>query len=157
LRAHHPEVSTLTFVGCAGTGASLCGIAKALMQAGFDVRTVLVEPVGCDAKAGVFIGHKLEGMAFGVAPPLLDWRIVSKVERVSFEDVVAAQRELSRRRGFFIGNTSAACFHVAHRRSIGLPGHHKTLSLIYDHGLWYPSSPGKPGTSPSAPSGTGPR
>jgi cysteine synthase len=45
-----PKVRKLTFVACAGTGASLTGIAKGLISAGYVVDVILVEPAGCESR-----------------------------------------------------------------------------------------------------------
>ncbi len=140
LRADFPNVTRLTFVACAGTGASLTGIAKALRAADYDVEVVLVEPEGCDSKAGVFRDHQLEGMSVGVTPPFLNWTLISEIEYVSFAKAVDMQRMLSASRGFFVGNTSAACLHVAMKRCEHFPDSYKILTVVYDHGFWYLNS-----------------
>ena len=135
-----PETRRITFVSCAGTGASLTGIARALKTAGYEVDVVLVEPDGCDSRAGLFVDHKLEGMAVGVTPPFLDWTLVSSVRRVRFDEVLEQQRTFGQQPGYFVGYTSAACLAVAEPIARDLPKHHKVLTLIYDHGLWYAST-----------------
>ncbi|WP_122609852.1 pyridoxal-phosphate dependent enzyme, partial [Pseudomonas viridiflava] len=47
----------LLFIGCAGTGASFTGITLGLMDQGFDVSRIMVEPSGCDSRKGVFLEH----------------------------------------------------------------------------------------------------
>lgn len=137
LAEHYPELEALTFVSCGGTGASLTGIARALKDAGYAVNVVLVEPQGCDSMRGVFVDHPFEGMSVGVAPPFLDWSLINEVEYIEFSQAVDTQRLLSTRTGYFVGNTSAACLQVALRRSFSVNPHHKILTMIYDHGLWY--------------------
>lgn len=134
-----PGVRKLTFVACAGTGASLTGIARALAAAGYEVRTILVEPAGCESRNGVFVDHKLEGMSVGVKPPFVDWSLVDDTQTVTYDETVATQNEFARRTGFFIGNTAAACLAVASKCAVDLPGDHKVLTIMYDHGLWYTS------------------
>jgi cysteine synthase len=143
-----PQVRKLTFVACAGTGASLTGIARALISAGYEVHTVLVEPAGCDSRSGVFVDHRLEGMSVGVAPPFLDWSLIHETRNVTYEDAIAAQQAFVKRTGFFIGNTTAACLAVAGTLAAALPAHHKVLTIMYDHGLWYVSgAPAPPDSS----------
>ncbi|MDZ5603932.1 pyridoxal-phosphate dependent enzyme [Pseudomonas sp. RP23018S] len=128
----------LLFVGCAGTGASFSGITLGLRDQGFDVETVLVDPSGCDSKAGVFADHRFEGMAVGVTPPFLDWALVNQHCTVSQEQMLTAQRTFYMHSGAFVGNTAAACLAVA-QRLVQLPEHaHKTVvTIAYDAGLWY--------------------
>lgn len=132
-----PQVDQLTFVSCAGTGASLTGIARCLGAAGFKTDVVLVEPAGCNTREGVFVDHRLEGMSVGVIPPFVDWALISDVHAVSLDETVSVQREFSQTHGYFIGNTSAACLAVARKIAQPACAHRKVLALIYDHGLWY--------------------
>ncbi|NML99197.1 pyridoxal-phosphate dependent enzyme [Paraburkholderia sp. RP-4-7] len=132
-----PQVKKLTFVACAGTGASLVGITKALQSAGYAVAVVLVEPQGCDSRNGIFTDHKLEGMAVGVTPPFLDWSLIDDIRTVSFEEVVETRKVFARTSGFLAGNTAAACLYVANALARGATDDHKILSILYDHGLWY--------------------
>lgn len=129
----------LLFVGCAGTGASFTGVVQALRDLDFDVRSILVEPEGCDTLAGHFVDHRLEGMCVGVAPPFLDWTLVSDVYRAGLEDTMTAQRRFYREQGFHVGNTTGACLAVAEqlREQAALETRHIVM-LGYDGGHWYP-------------------
>ncbi|REE22227.1 cysteine synthase [Paraburkholderia sp. BL27I4N3] len=132
-----PEVREVTFVSCAGTGASLVGIAKALKLAGYSVTVVLVEPQGCDSRNGVFLDHKLEGMSVGVVPPFIEWNLISEIRTVTYDEVLNTRRTFARDSGFLVGNTAAACLTVANSLAAGATAEHKILSILYDHGLWY--------------------
>lgn len=132
-----PGVNRLTFVSCAGTGASLVGIAKALKFAGYAVDVVLVEPQGCDSFNGIFVDHKLEGMSVGVPPPFLDWSLISEVKTVSYEEMSETRKIFARTLGLLAGNTSAACLTVADALVHRANNDHKILAIVYDHGLWY--------------------
>lgn len=131
------DLEDITFVACAGTGASLAGISNCLRRSGYRINVVLVEPKGCDSRQGQFISHKLEGMAVGVVPPFLNWRQIDDVASVSMEEAFEMQRLFAAKSGYFIGNTSAACLHVAQLRSNGGSSKHKVLTIFYDHALWY--------------------
>jgi cysteine synthase len=132
-----PHLKSLTLVKCAGTGASLTGIARSLIAAGYLTEIVLVEPLGCDSQSGIFTDHKFEGMAVGVKPPFVDWKLVSEVKRVGYEQMLICQREFARSHGYFVGNTAAACLLVAQELAPKTDETHKVLTLLYDHGLWY--------------------
>ncbi|WP_438395148.1 PLP-dependent cysteine synthase family protein [Caballeronia sp. DA-9] len=132
-----PHVRKLTFVACAGTGASLTGIANGLISAGYCVDVILVEPDGCDARNAVFVDHKLEGMSVGVAPPFLDWAMIKETRAVDYANVAAAKSDFARRTGFLVGNTTAACLSVAMPLAATMRADSKVLTLVYDHGLWY--------------------
>jgi cysteine synthase len=133
-----PRLERVTFAACAGTGASLTGIARGLRKAGYEVDTVLVEPAGCNGREGVFVDHPFEGMAVGVSAPFLDWELVCAVDRVSPELAEHTRWLAAQRTGFVVGMTSAACLCVALGRASEATPRHKTLAIVYDHGLWYP-------------------
>jgi cysteine synthase len=132
-----PDVGSIILVACAGTGASLTGIARSLQSAGYATDVVLVEPAGCDSQAGVFVDHRLEGMAVGVRPPLLDWSLVTEVMRVDQATMIVTQNSFAGTHGHYVGNTSAACLAVAREIAGRATTKRKILTLIYDHGLWY--------------------
>jgi cysteine synthase len=132
-----PEVDTISFVGCAGTGAHLTGIARALRSAGYRTDVILVEPEGCDSRAGIFIDHRFEGMAVGVKPPLLDWDLVSETIRVDQDSMLSEQSQFAAKHGYFVGNTSAACISAARTLANRTSKNHKIFTMAYDHGLWY--------------------
>lgn len=137
MRRSWPGVEELVFVTSAGTGAHLTGIARSLRRAGYGVQTLLMEPKGCDSRAGIFVDHPFEGIAVGVSPPLLDWSLVQEVHWVEEAEMRKAQLTFAQKTGFLIGNTSAGCFHVASRCVGRLHKKAKILFLAYDHGLWY--------------------
>ncbi|MFM0058838.1 pyridoxal-phosphate dependent enzyme [Paraburkholderia phytofirmans] len=132
-----PDVRKVTFVSCAGTGASLVGIAKALKAAGYCVTVVLVEPQGCDSRNGIFSDHKLEGMSVGVVPPFVQWDLINEIRTVTYDEVMNTRKSFARECGFLVGNTAAACLSVASSLATGATAEHKILSILYDHGLWY--------------------
>jgi cysteine synthase len=128
----------LLFIGCAGTGASFTGITLGLKDHGFDVSTIMVDPSGCDSREGVFLDHRLEGMAVGVCPPFLDWSLVDGRSHVEHTEMLAAQRWFYMQSGAFVGNTAAACLSVAQRLA-SLPDYADStmVTIGYDAGLWY--------------------
>lgn len=129
----------VTFVGCAGTGAHMTGVCRALQSAGLLAEAVLVEPEGCDSRESVFVPHTLEGISVGIAPPLLDWDLVGRHRTVSHEDMLTVQDQVIAEYGYLIGNTSAACLKVSFDliREISDKAAHKVLTIAYDHALWY--------------------
>ena len=132
-----PAVDTIILIACAGTGASLTGIARSLLSAGYSLETTLVEPEGCDSRTGLFVDHSMEGMSVGISPPLLDWSVVDQVTWVNSKVMHAAQNAFAATHGYFVGNTSAACLAVAASMIKRTTTRRKILSLVYDHGSWY--------------------
>lgn len=135
--ARRPPLEQVHLVACAGTGAHITGIGRALQQAGYGLEVTLVEPAGCRTREGVFIDHPLEGMSVGVKPPLLDWSLVTDTASVDAEGTRDAQAWLARERGYWVGRTSAACLAVARQLSNRQRPAVVTLVLAYDHGSWY--------------------
>lgn len=128
----------VTFVSCAGTGAHMTGISKALDKAGLLDRAILVDPDGCNSREGVFIEHPLEGISVMV-PPLLDWTLVADRRTVTEQEMREVQLQFAKDAGFLIGNTSAACLKVSQDicREYAQDPTHKVLTIAYDHALWY--------------------
>jgi len=125
-------------VGGAGTGASFTGVSLALRDAGFDVTSILVEPVGCDMRANIFSEHRIEGISVGVVAPFLDWDLVHDIQKISLHEMKNAQQWAWGKSGLFIGNSSAAAIAAAlkirnHTNFKSTP----IVTLIYDSGLWY--------------------
>ena len=128
----------LLFIGCAGTGASFTGITLGLMDQGFDVSTIMVEPSGCDSRKGVFLEHRFEGMAVGVPPPFIDWSLVNHLSHVKLTEMLDAQRWFYLQNGNFVGNTAAACLAVAKRFAHDAEyANSSMVTIAYDTGLWY--------------------
>jgi cysteine synthase len=133
-----PDIENILFVACAGTGASITGVTRALKYHGYNVDTVLVEPRGCNSINGVFVDHKMEGMSVGISPPLIDWELISYRVEVEHDEMLKTQAWFLNQSGYFIGNTSAACLSVA--RSLEKKKRkekQKIVCLAYDLGHWY--------------------
>lgn len=137
LRKEHASTFEIILVGCAGTGASLSGITDALINNGYKVYVVLVEPENCDTKNNIFKNHSFEGMSVGVVPPFLRWDIVHEVHQVSDMLVDQIKREIFKHYGFLVGNTSAACYEVARKFNSECNNSCKVLTFFYDSGIWY--------------------
>lgn len=133
----YAQFERLVFVACAGTGAHLTGISRALRARGHNLSVFLVEPQGCNSREGQFIDHRMEGMAVGVKPPLLDWSVVDDTLSCSHEQMQKMKWHLAAKYGYFVGNTSAACLAMAHELRATLDAKTAILSMAYDHGLWY--------------------
>lgn len=135
--ADHRGIEHLVFVACAGTGAHLTGISRALKKRGHSLEVILVEPQGCNSREGIFVDHRLEGMAVGVKPPLLDWSLVSQTLPCDHDSMLVMKWHLAAKYGYFVGNTSAACLAVAHQIRQKRDDKSAVLTIAYDHGLWY--------------------
>lgn len=126
----------LTFVGGAGTGASLAGIGRRLREEYLDVTVALVEPDGCDSLAGIHREHPLEGIAVGVTPPFLTANDVDFQATCKVEDMIAMQNRVAREHGLLLGNSAAAILSCAANYRRGA-GRRVVITLSYDEGHWY--------------------
>ncbi len=134
-----PDIRQIRLVACAGTGAHLTGIARALRGANYLLDVTLVEPAGCDSREGTFVDHALEGMSVGVRPPLLDWSLVDQTRHVTVQEAQAARQWLASSQGFFVGPTSGAYLAIARQLACEVEASCRVVTLAYDHGAWYPS------------------
>jgi cysteine synthase A len=129
------------FVHCAGTAASLRGVAEALKRHKPGIRIVAVEP----AESSVLLGgpagpHKIEGVGIGFTPPLWDPALVDDILPVGTDDAKAMARRLAREEALFAGTSSGAnvvaAIQVARRLGSGA----KVVTLMVDSGLKYLST-----------------
>ncbi|QIO06982.1 pyridoxal-phosphate dependent enzyme [Acinetobacter shaoyimingii] len=137
LKQDYPQVKELIFVGCAGTGASFTGVSEALIKNGYKLKTVLVEPSGCDSKNNVFTPHNLEGMSVGVCPPFLKWNQIDMIYHVADHEINEVKKEIFSSHGVLVGNTSAACYKAASSFQDQCNPSRKILTFFYDSGIWY--------------------
>lgn len=137
LRNQFPKVKEIIFVGCAGTGASFSGITDSLIQNGYKLKKVLVEPQGCDSQNDLFIQHGIEGMSVGVKPPFLNWNSINEIRYVADLTIDQIKSDIFKKHGILVGNTSAACYEIALQYEKDCTESCKVLTLFYDSGIWY--------------------
>lgn len=128
----------IVFVACAGTGASFTGISQGLADAGFQARSILVEPSGCNMQNEIYAEHRLEGASVGVKAPFVDWSLVHEMHTIDLKAALQAQRWLFLHTGVLVGNSSAACIAIA--RNLSNKSAFRRLPMVtiaYDSGLWY--------------------
>lgn len=126
----------ISFVCGAGTGATLNGVSARLREYFKDVEVVYCEPSGCDARAGIYEAHRMEGWCVGRFPPFLDGLKMDlriECDEVGMED---ARNQVLVESGIVLGNTaaatvSAALFHLADKPKRWV------VTIACDNGLWY--------------------
>ncbi len=102
------------FVSGVGSGGTMAGIAKYLLEQNPDTKIIAAEPKGVSALLGQEPGlHQIQGIGDGFIPAILDPKIVTEVVEVSDEDAIATARELAKVYGILCGTSSGANIYTA--------------------------------------------
>ena len=97
------------YVSGVGSGGTLQGIAKYLLEKNPDTKIVAVEPKGVSALHGDGPGiHQIRGIGDGFVPDVLDTDMITDVVEVSDEDAIQTARNLARKQGLLVGTSSGA-------------------------------------------------
>ncbi len=97
------------YISGIGSGGTLQGIAKYLLEKNPDTKIVAVEPKGVSALHGDKPGiHQIQGIGDGFIPDVLDTSIITDIVEVSDEDAINTSRELAKVQGLLVGTSSGA-------------------------------------------------
>lgn len=97
------------YVSGIGSGGTLQGIAKYLLELNPDCKIVAVEPKNVSALLGDEPGlHQIQGIGDGFIPAVLDTSIITDIVEVTDEDAIETARELARIQGLLVGTSSGA-------------------------------------------------
>ena len=97
------------FVSGIGSGGTLQGIAKYLLEKNPDTKIVAVEPKNVSALLGDEPGlHQIQGIGDGFIPDILDTKIITDIVEVTDDDAIGTARELARIQGLLVGTSSGA-------------------------------------------------
>lgn len=97
------------YVAGVGSGGTLQGVAKYLLERNPDTKIVAVEPQGVSALMGHGPGiHQIQGIGDGFIPAVLDTNLVTDVVEVSDTDAIETARKLAREQGLLVGTSSGA-------------------------------------------------
>lgn len=97
------------YVSGIGSGGTLGGIAKYLLEQNPDTRIVAVEPKNVSALLGHEPGlHQIQGIGDGFIPEILDTSIITDIVEVSDQDAIDTARSLARNQGLLVGTSSGA-------------------------------------------------
>lgn len=104
------------FVAGIGTGGTITGVAQYLKGKNGTVYAIGVEPDTSSVLTGGKPGpHKLQGIGAGFVPPLLERKLIDEVLPVSYEEALAAQRDVMETDGLLIGISAGAALAAAKR------------------------------------------
>lgn len=97
------------YVSGVGSGGTLQGIAKYLLEKNPDTKIVAVEPKGVSALHGDCPGiHQIQGIGDGFIPDVLDTSLVTDVVEVADKDAIEMARRLAKEQGLLVGTSSGA-------------------------------------------------
>ncbi len=97
------------YVSGIGSGGTLQGVAKYLLEKNSDCRIVAVEPKNVSALLGDEPGlHQIQGIGDGFIPDILDTSIITDIKTVTDEDAINTARELARVQGLLVGTSAGA-------------------------------------------------
>jgi len=130
------------FVCGFGSGATLCGIGRALRHHHAAVRIVAME----QERAGGWShdaprSRPIEGLAGSWRPPLLDDFATDGCESVSRTQAIAMARRLAREFGLPVGISSGANVVAALRVATRLPRGARIVTMLFDRAERYYSTP----------------
>lgn len=97
------------YISGIGSGGTLQGIAKYLLEKNPDTRIVAVEPKNVSALLGDEPGlHQIQGIGDGFIPEILDTSIITDIVEVTDDDAIETARKLARVQGLLVGTSSGA-------------------------------------------------
>ena len=97
------------FVSGIGSGGTLQGIAKYLLEQNQECKIVAVEPKNVSALLGDEPGlHQIQGIGDGFIPDILDTSIITDIVEVTDDDAINTAKALARVQGLLVGTSSGA-------------------------------------------------
>ena len=122
------------YISGVGSGGTLQGVAKHLLEKNPNTRIVAVEPEGVSALHGDGPGiHQIQGIGDGFVPAVLDRELITDVVEVSDEDAIRTARELAKVQGLLVGVSSGANIWTA-RQMAEKYGSDKVIATILPDG-----------------------
>ena len=104
------------YVSGIGSGGTLQGVAKYLLEKNPDCKIVAVEPKNVSALLGDEPGlHQIQGIGDGFVPAVLDTSIITDIIEVTDEDAISTARQLAKVQGLLVGTSSGANVWAAQR------------------------------------------
>ncbi|MBO8158706.1 cysteine synthase A [Thermosyntropha sp.] len=129
------------FVMCQGTGGTVTGTAKFLKSQNPDIKVYIAEPKDSPILAYGKIGpHKVQGIADGLIPEILDLQYVDGIVLVSSEEAIRTAREMAQKEGIFCGISSGCNVAAAKKIALKHPDRKCIVTMINDNGLRYLST-----------------
>ena len=97
------------YVSGIGSGGTLQGVAKYLLEQNPDTKIVAVEPKNVSALLGDEPGlHQIQGIGDGFIPDILDTSIITDIVEVTDDDAINTARSLAKVQGLLVGTSAGA-------------------------------------------------
>ena len=97
------------YISGIGSGGTLQGVAKYLLEKNPECKIVAVEPKNVSALLGDEPGlHQIQGIGDGFIPEILDTGIITDIVTVTDENAIDTARELAKVQGLLVGTSSGA-------------------------------------------------
>ena len=125
------------FVAGMGSGGTMTGVAKRLKELKPGVKTVAVQPQGCDLKNGIHVPHKIQGLAVGRLGKFVDFDLIDSFESVEYEEVMELRQWLIKKQGLSLGISSGANILVALKIAKKVDYYTKIVTVAPDNGISY--------------------
>jgi len=126
------------FVAGVGTGGTITGTAPVLRASFPGIRMVAVEPAGSPVLSGGEPGPtKIQGLAAGFLPDVLDVHAFDEVRRVEDRDAYDCKVRLAREEGLFVGISTGAAVWAAVELAKELGPGKNVLTILCDTGERY--------------------
>ena len=109
-----------------------------MIERGIGPKVVLFEPASSAVLSGSEPGtHRVEGIAIGFVPPMLDLELVDEVRTIDEQSARAMARRLTEEEGLFGGISSGLNVVGAIEVAKELGSGHKVVTAAVDTGLKY--------------------
>lgn len=129
------------FIMCQGTGGTVTGTARYLKEKNPDIKVFISEPEDSPILAYGRIGsHKVQGIADGLIPDILDLKYVDGIVLVSSDLSMETARQMASQEGIFCGPSSGCNVAAALKVARAYPDRKCIVTMVNDNGLRYLST-----------------
>lgn len=125
---------------CAGVGTAgmFMGVAQALKSKNKQTQLVVLEPASApQLSKGVKGSHKVEGIATGIVPPLLDKLYYDSVVAIEESEARIMAKRLAKEEGILAGTSSGLNVAAAIKLAKELGPNHNIVTVACDSGMKY--------------------
>lgn len=96
------------FLSSIGSGGTIMGCSKLFKNLNPNIKTIGVQPKGCDILNGVFVPHKIQATAVGILSSFFNKNLIDTMVDITYEEAIEVKDYLAKKQGLFVGISSAA-------------------------------------------------